>query len=57
MTKVFIIESERGWGNRIDETRRFSSRKKAETFVTKFNKSNDKAAVPDWYMYAQIEDK
>lgn len=53
--KVVIIESERGWGSKIDEIREFGTRDEAETFVTEYNSHNDKPEVPDWYMYARIE--
>lgn len=56
MTKVFIVEYERGWGSRVNETKKFSSRKKAGTFANEYNrKYNNKATVPDWYMVAQVE--
>jgi hypothetical protein len=50
--RVDLIESERGWGSKIDETRYFDDLKVAEDFVTDFNSQNDKNYVPDWYMYA-----
>jgi hypothetical protein len=49
---VFIIESERGWGQRVDEKKFFESLDEATKFVTEFNSANDKPTVPDWYMYA-----
>lgn len=51
--KVIIIESERGWGQKIDETRYFPSEKAAKAFVTKHNSVNNKAVVPDIYWYAE----
>jgi viroplasmin and RNaseH domain-containing protein len=51
---VDIIESERGWGQRVDETKTFPSREAAEKFCREYNKDNNKATVPDWYMYARI---
>lgn len=50
--KVDIIESERGWGSRLDETKEFESISLAEEFQTTYNAKNDKPVVPDWYMYA-----
>lgn len=50
--KVDIIESEAGWGQRLDETKEFESEESAEKFRTAFNASNNKDVVPDWYMYA-----
>lgn len=54
MIKVFIFESESGWGQRVDEVRQFATREEAEEFCKKFNEPNDKPYVPDWYMYAEI---
>ena len=55
-TKVYIIESERGWGQRVDETKHFLSRKSAIAFADKYNKEyNTLSQVPDWYMYAKVE--
>lgn len=51
--KVEIIESERGWGSKIDEVKYFSTKESAEKFVKEFNSANDKDVVPDWYMYAR----
>lgn len=53
-TVVHIIESERGWGSKIDERKEFDTVKEAEEFVTSYNKQNDLPYVPDWYMYAEI---
>jgi len=51
--KVDIIESERGWGSKIDETKFFTSKKEAEDFVKEFNSKNDYSGpVPDWYVVA-----
>lgn len=52
---VDIIESERGWGMRVDETLVFGEdREVAETYVREYNgKYNTATVVPDWYMAAQ----
>ena len=50
--KVEIIESERGWGQRIDEIKYFDSEPEAKAFCVEFNKANNLEHVPDWYMYA-----
>lgn len=57
--KVIIIESERGWGSKVDETKMFDTLEAAQKFVKKFNEPNEKdwkktKTVPDWYMQAQI---
>ncbi len=55
--KVQIIESERGWGQRVDETLEFNTFEEAKAHQKKFNKPNEEdyaktKYVPDWYMYA-----
>lgn len=52
MFKVNIIESERGWGSKIDEVKEFYTQEEADDFIKDFNSKNDKDSVPDWYMYA-----
>lgn len=58
--KVEIIESERGWGQKVDEVKVFKGKTKgqaldkAEKFVKKFNSKNTETEVPDWYMYARV---
>ena len=51
--KVFIIESERGWGQRVDEVKVFDDYDEAREFVEEYNSHNTAAVVPDWYMYAE----
>jgi hypothetical protein len=53
--KVYIIESERGWGQKIDEVKEFNSADDAEKYIKDFNADNNKPVVPDWYMYATLE--
>jgi hypothetical protein len=58
--RVKIIESERGWGQRIDEIKYFVTEKEAQDFVKEYNKTNDDnyaktGMVPDWYMQAEFE--
>lgn len=50
--KVEIIESERGWGQKVEEVKFFDNQKDATTFVNEFNSRNKADIVPDWYMYA-----
>lgn len=50
--RVDIIESEAGWGQRIDETVYFDDLEEAQKFVTRFNSSNTAKRTPSWYMYA-----
>ena len=52
--KVNIIESERGWGQRVDEVKEFDTLEEAEAFCTRFNAGNTANVTPDWYMRADI---
>lgn len=55
--RVTIIESERGWGQRVDEIKIFdgpNAKEDADKFVNEFNAKNTSKTVPDWYMYAEI---
>ena len=53
--KVNIIESERGWGSKIDETKYFDNHQEALDFVKTYNSKNNLEQVPEWYMYASYE--
>lgn len=48
-----IIESERDWGRKVDETKEFKTEKARDKFITKFNARNTALTAPDWYMYAE----
>lgn len=50
--RVDIIESERGWGQRVDDRKYFDEECDAIMFVADFNKDNNLPSAPDWYMYA-----
>jgi len=53
--KVYMIESERGWGQRIDGMKEFDTQEEAEKFVLEYNtKHNPPGSTPDWYLYAQL---
>lgn len=52
--RVEIIESERGWGSKLDETKFFDNQKEAEEFCKTYNSKNTEKIVPDWYMYARV---
>jgi len=57
LVHVAIIESERGFGQKIDEIREFKgedAKEKAEAFVKKYNAANTEDKVPDYYTYAKI---
>jgi hypothetical protein len=51
--KVPVIESEAGWGSRIDDYMVCLSVEDADNFIKEFNSKNNKADTPDWYMYAE----
>ena len=53
---VIVIESEAGWGERVDDVLEFDTRIEAEAYVADFNKDNDEATTPSWYMYAYIDE-
>ena len=50
---VNLIEHERGWGSKIDETLEFPTYDKAMEHVEEFNSKNIAQNVPDWYMVAE----
>lgn len=49
---VDIIESERGWGQKVDETLEFDTEEEAKEYCRKYNSKNTEASAPDWYMRA-----
>lgn len=57
--KVAIIESEAGWGQRIDEVIEFDHPLAAETFCRIYNRRHNPpmSRAPDWYMYARMSDQ
>jgi hypothetical protein len=50
--RVDIIESERGWGSKVDETLYFDNEAEALEYCRNFNARNTAAVAPDWYMRA-----
>lgn len=56
--RVDIIESERGWGSKVDETIYFDNEAEARQYATDYNlKYNTAKVVPDWYMRAEYAGK
>ncbi len=53
MWKVTIIESERGWGQKVDGVKKFESYEEAKQFQIEFNKENTALVAPDWYIVAR----
>lgn len=51
--RVDIIESERGWGSKVDDSVYFTDKEEAIAWAVEYNKKYNTAdAVPDWYMVA-----
>jgi hypothetical protein len=55
--RVDLIEYERGWGSRIDETLYFDNEAEARKYCEDFNAKNTEKTVPDWYMIAEYKGK
>lgn len=55
--KVVIIESESGWGQKIDETIFFDNEVEAKQYVIDYNTKHNLGSgpTPDWYMYAEYK--
>ena len=50
--RVDLVEYERGWGSKVDETIYFDNEAEAREYVREFNARNTATQVPDWYMIA-----
>jgi len=50
--RVDIIESEAGWGQKVDDVKFFDDEDLALAFVADYNKSNTAPVTPSWYMRA-----
>ena len=58
MFKVQIIESEAGWGRKLDSEKEFETEEEARQFCKDYNnKYNPEGPVPEWYMYARMENQ
>ena len=52
--RVDIMEYERGWGSRLDESIYFDNEDEAKKYAFDYNKKyNTAPSAPDWYMVAQ----
>ena len=53
---VYIIESEAGWGSKVDETLEFDTQEEAENYVKEYNNKYNppRAVTPSWYMFARL---
>lgn len=57
MHKVLIIESELGWGQKVEDVLEFPTPEEAELYVREYNRKHNPPMdrTPDWYMYAKLE--
>ncbi len=57
--KVYIIESDRMMGQKIDEVIEFPDQEEAETFCRDYNNKCCPVMdqTPEWYMCARLEDQ
>jgi hypothetical protein len=50
--QVDLVEYERGWGSKVDETIYFDNEAEARKYCDEFNARNTASTAPDWYMVA-----
>ena len=55
--KIALIESEAGWGKKIDDWMVCLSIEDAKSFEKEFNAENKASSTPDWYMQVEGEPK
>lgn len=53
--KIAVIESESGWGRKIDDWMVCLSTEDAKAYQKEFNSKNTSDTVPDWYMQVEGE--
>ena len=53
--KIPVIESEAGWGRRVDDHMVCLSVEDAKAFEKEFNSKNTSNTAPDWYMQVEGE--
>ena len=51
--QVDLVEYERGYGSRLDESLYFDNEEEARNYVQTFNARNTERTAPDWYMVAE----
>jgi hypothetical protein len=51
--RVDLVEHERGWGSKIDESLYFDNEDEARNYVQTFNTRNTDLLAPDWYIVAE----
>jgi len=57
VVKVPVVESERGWGRKIDDYMVCLSYADGLEFTKEFNAKNTETTVPDWYMVVEDSPK
>jgi len=50
--EVVVIESERGWGQKVAWKKTFTSADEAYRYQESINNENTDTVAPDWYMMA-----
>jgi hypothetical protein len=55
--KVVIIESERGWGQKVIDTLYFDNESEARTYCREHNMKLPEDHVPEYYIMARYEGK
>lgn len=51
--KVEVIESERGWGQKVDDVQYFATKEQATKFQSQQNAQNNQMSAPDIYWRAE----
>jgi hypothetical protein len=51
--RVDLVEHERGWGSKLDESLYFDNEDEARNYVQTFNTRNTARTAPEWYMVAE----
>ena len=51
--QVDLVEYERGYGSRLDESLYFDNEEEARNYVQTFNTRNTARTAPEWYMVAE----
>ena len=54
---VEIVESESGWGQKVDSTVEFGTQQEADDYCREYNQKHNppNQQAPTWYMYARIK--
>jgi hypothetical protein len=54
--KVYLVESEAGWGRRIDEEVEFMTREEAVRYTEEYNRAFNSGPIrSEWSMIAMVE--